>query len=80
MTDNILKNEDLEKVVGGSDVDSLKYGGKEVALPEAASKKQVYDLANGNYTVCTYYKELVEKKLVCTFKQFCKNEMCPGRK
>lgn len=80
MTNNNLKDEDIELVVGGGDVDSLKIKGKEVPLPEAKSKKQVYDFEDGNYNECTYYQNNVSKKLICPNKLCCKIANCPGKK
>ena len=41
-----IKEEDLEKVAGGEDIDSLKFSGKVVPLPEAKPKKE----CDGGYT------------------------------
>ena len=41
-----IKEKDLEKVAGGEDIDSLKFSGKAVPLPEAKSKKE----CDGGYT------------------------------
>lgn len=79
MENKVLDNEQLEKITGAGDTDSLKFKGKEVPLPEAQSRKQVCDIPDGDYTICTYYKNLVEKKLACTFKELCRNEKCPER-
>lgn len=38
--DKKLFDEELEKVVAGTDTDSLKFSGKTVPLPEAKSKKE----------------------------------------
>lgn len=35
-----LSDDDIKKVSGGEDIDSLKVSGKEVPLPEAKSKKE----------------------------------------
>lgn len=80
MENNILDNEQLDKITGAGDVDSLKFKGKDVPLPKSDNKKKEYDIADGDYTACTYYKNFVEKKLVCTYKDLCRNEICPERK
>ena len=41
-----LKDEELKKVAGGEDIDSLKFSGKAVPLPETKSKKE----CDGGYT------------------------------
>lgn len=79
MNDNVLNDLDMELVVGGSDIDSLKAKGKEVPLPEAKNKKQVYDYTDGNYNECTYYINHVSNKLTCPNILICKINNCPGK-
>ena len=43
-----LSDDELEKVAGGTDTDSLRTSGKPVPLPEARSKKESDDGYAGN--------------------------------
>ena len=45
-----IKEEDLKKVAGGEDIDSLKFSGKAVPLPEAKPKKECDGGYTGNIT------------------------------
>ena len=45
-----IKEEDLKKVAGGEDIDSLKFSGKVVPLPEAKPKKECDGGYTGNIT------------------------------
>ena len=45
-----IEEEDLEKVAGGEDIDSLKFSGKAVPLPGAKSKKECDGGYTGNIT------------------------------
>ena len=45
-----IKEEDLEKVDGGEDIDSLKFSGKAVPLPSSKSKKECDGGYAGNIT------------------------------
>ena len=45
-----IKEEDLEKVACGEDIDSLKFSGKAVPLPGAKSKKECDGGYTGNIT------------------------------
>lgn len=71
-----LNNEELEKIFGGDDEPEIRFKGKEVPLPGAKSKKQVYDLEDGDYTNCSYYKVATERKQACTYKALCRNQKC----
>lgn len=56
MTKKKLSNKDLNKVAAGGDIDSLKFSGKEVPLPDAKSKKE----EDGGYSG-KIIPEIVEK-------------------
>lgn len=56
-----LSDDEIGKIVGGEDTDSLKFSGKPVPLPKAKSKKKCDGGYDGNIIIETGIDETVSK-------------------